>query len=88
MNTDRPVNMIVAFMGSSALSVILGGIWLAAHGSSLPDALIALGGVALGNLGTFLVSTRGAGEPPQEVQVVNQPDAPVPVDTTQPVNLP
>lgn len=74
------VRLIVVFMGTIAAIVVLGGIYLADHDKSLTDALIALGGVALGNLGTFLVSTRGAGESPQDVTVVNPPSDPAQVE--------
>lgn len=72
------IRMIVAFMGIEALIALGGGMWLAAHEKSLPDALIALGGVALGNLGTFLVSARSSVDT-QAVNVV-KPNDPMPVD--------
>lgn len=82
MNTDRlTIRLIVSFMGIIAVGIVYGGIWLADHNSSLPDALIALGGVALGNLGTFLVSSR-TGTDAQDVTVVNEAADPVPVDPT------
>ncbi len=80
--TDRiTIRMIVLFMGLASLAVIAGGIFLANDERSLPDALIALGGVALGNLGTFLVSTRGSGDA-EPVTVVNTPDDAVPGNPT------
>lgn len=80
MTDHFTVRLIVSFMGTIALAIVLGGIYLAVRERSLPDALITLGGVALGNIGTFLVSTRGSGDAPQDVTVVNQPDNAVPVE--------
>lgn len=79
MSDKLTLRMIVGFMGAVALAVVGGIIWLADHGKTLTDAGIALGGVALGNLGTFLVSTHGSNEP-AAVEVVNPPAAPVPVE--------
>lgn len=79
--TDRfVVRAVVVFLGVITLSVVWGGIWLADHGQTLGDALIAMGSGALGGLTGFLVSSRSSGAEPQEVQVVNAPADPVPVD--------
>lgn len=72
------VRMIVAVLGFIAVTIVVGGIWLANEDKSLTDALIAIGAGAVGSLSSFLVSTRGGSSEP--VTVTNPPTAPVPVE--------
>lgn len=58
------------FMAFTALVTVLGGIALAFVGKTLPDALIALGGMALGGL-------RGGQPDVQPVSGVNGEPLPV-----------
>lgn len=77
--TDRfVVRVVVIFLGTIALTIVGGGIWLAFKDHSLPDSLISMGGGALGGLTAFLVSTRTTGDT-QPVQVMNDPGDAVPV---------
>lgn len=81
MTDNLTVRMIVVFMGTAALLVLAGGVWLASAERSLPDALIALGGVALGNLGTFLVSTRTGASSGEGGTVTASVDVTAPTDS-------
>ena len=57
--TDRfTVRSVVVFLGVVVVMVVAGCIWLTAHDKQLPDALISLGGVALGGLTGFLISSK------------------------------
>lgn len=79
--TDR---FLVRMIAGGLLAVVVICVAAIALVQLSDQRLTIVGGIgttALGALTAFLVSTRsGAGDPPQEVQVVNQPDAPVPVD--------
>lgn len=57
-NDSFVVRAVVVFLGLIALTVVGGGIWLAAYERSLGDALIAMGSGALGGLTGFLISSR------------------------------
>ncbi len=58
MSTDRlTVQMVVAFIGLFGLLTIGGLIALAYAGRSIPDPLSALGGAAVGALGSLLART-------------------------------
>lgn len=58
MSTDRlTVQMVVAFIGLFGLLTIGGLIALAYVGRSIPDPLSALGGAAVGALGSLLART-------------------------------
>lgn len=80
--TDRRVVLIVVLMlGTFALGGLGALTWLV-HGKTPGDQLAIIAGpmgVALGALSAVLVSTRTQ-DPPQNVQVVNAPNNPVPVD--------
>lgn len=58
MSTDRlTVQMVVGFIGLFGLFTIGGVILLAYEGRSIPDPLSALGGAAVGALGSLLART-------------------------------
>lgn len=57
MTSKLTVNMIVAFLGLTAILTIVGGFVLSMADKSIPDALIALGSAGLGALGTLLART-------------------------------
>lgn len=58
MSTDRlTVQMVVAFIGLFGLLTIGGLILLAYEGRAIPDPLSALGGAAVGALGSLLART-------------------------------
>lgn len=79
MTGDRfTVRAIALGLLAIALVVVLGSLYLVNNGRAIPDSLIAIGSAALGGASTFLVSTRSGGEPPAEVQVMNEPGDPVP----------
>lgn len=73
------VRLVILFLGLFALTTLLGGIYLAAVGKAIPDALIAMGGTAIGAVGGILSRTSAG---PTEVTVVNPADEPVPVEDT------
>lgn len=74
---------VVLFLGSFAILGLGGLIWLIDHGSVKDAALLAIiagpTGGALGALGTLLARV-GPGDGTQQVQVVNAPTDPVPVE--------
>lgn len=78
--TDRfTVRAVVLFLGMTVVMVVAGCIWLTAHDKQLPDALISTGGVALGGLTGFLISSKSGTSDTQPVQVMNQTGDAVPV---------
>lgn len=83
MSTDRfTVRLIATGLLLIAVLVVCGGFWLTDHEHTIPDALIAIGSGALGGVSTLLASTstRHADDPPQPVNVVNEPADPVAVE--------
>lgn len=77
--TERAVAVL---LGTFAIVGLLELGWLVDHGDVKDGALLAIiatpVGVALGALGSLL--TRMSGGPPQDVNVVNQPDEPLPIE--------
>lgn len=94
MTDPATVRAVVRYLGLAALLLIsidyllLRQVISQGAGKGTIDAatlgaigsMSTLTGTVLGALGAVLVSTRTGGEPPQEVQVVNQPDDAVPVE--------
>ena len=56
-NDTLTVRLVVVFIAMIVLSVIVGTVVLTLYSKSMPDAVIALGGVGLGALGAMLAST-------------------------------
>lgn len=77
MTEIRNISLVIIFLGLTTLTIVGGGVYLAAAEKGIPDALIGLGGTSLGALGAMLSKTSTG---PQPVQVINQPANPVPVD--------
>lgn len=80
--TDRfTVRAVVIFLGVGMLVGLIGLIWLVGTTSVKDAALLAViagpTGTALGSLGTLLARTGGEA---QDVNVINPPTDPVPVD--------
>ena len=82
MQTDRfTVNAVVVGLIILGLSVVAGAVLLTLEDKVVSDALWGLAGTAVGALGSLLARTSTNDES-TPVHVVNQPDAPVPVDDT------
>lgn len=63
--TDRfTIRAVVMYLGLVVVLSLVGGFVLSFVGKQIPDALIGLGSVALGSLGTLLART---GSEPQQV---------------------
>lgn len=77
MTELRNISLVIIFLGLTTLTIVGGGVYLAAAEKTIPDALIGLGGTSLGALGAMLSKTSTG---PQPVQVVSPLAAPVPVD--------
>lgn len=77
MTEQRTILAVIIFLGTLSLLVVGGGVFLTATDHAIPDALIAIGGGAVGALSSILARTSSG---PDAVQVVNRPDDPVPVD--------
>jgi hypothetical protein len=79
---------VISTIGVNATLLNLGVLvlcgWFVATKQDIPNlllgALIANSGSALGSLSSVLNSTRSSSDAAQAVQVVNEPDQPVPVD--------
>lgn len=50
--------LVIAFMGVSALTIIVGALMLSYWGKPIPEPIWGLGGAALGSLGTLLTGHR------------------------------
>lgn len=74
------VRLVIIFLGIATLIIIGGGVFLAAQEKGIPDALIGLGGTALGALGAMLSKTSAPPTGPQEVRVVESAADPVVVE--------
>lgn len=85
MTEHRTVQAVIGVLGLLALSVVIGGIYLAAVDRSLPGELIAIGSAAAGAVGGILSKTSSG---TQEVEVVNAQRDPVPVDLPEPDDIP
>lgn len=80
MSTDRlTVQMVVAFIGLFGLITISGVILLAYEGRSIPDPLSALGGAAVGALGSLLARTSTVERPEDKSSVERSEEAKPPV---------
>lgn len=78
MESDKfSVRAVVVVLGAVVLVVVLGEVWLASTGTSIPDSLDRLGFAALGAVGAMLAKTSTG---PADVVVQNEPGQPVPVD--------
>ncbi len=76
MSTDRlTVQMVVAFIGLFGLITISGVILLAYEGRSIPDPLSALGGAAVGALGSLLARTSTVERPEAKSSVQSSDEA-------------
>lgn len=75
----RNISLVILFIGIITTVIVGGVVWLAHNERAIPDALIALGAGGMGSLGTLLSKTSSSLE---QVQVVNPPSAPVPVEPT------
>lgn len=76
MSTDRlTVQMVVAFIGLFGLITISGVILLAYEGRSIPDPLSALGGAAVGALGSLLARTSTVERPEDKPSVQSSDEA-------------
>ena len=77
--TDGRIPLIVVV--TLAVVVVLGEAamaYLAFTGTAIPDQLDRIATLAIGALAAILATTRGTD--PAPVQVMNEPDEPVPVD--------
>lgn len=50
--------MIIAALGLTVIATVIGAILLASTGTSIPDAVVALGSAAIGGMAGFLVPTH------------------------------
>lgn len=66
-------NLLIAFLGMTVLTAMVGGLVLSALDKTVPDQIIALGAGALGALGTAFVRPP-TGEP-EPVVIEGQPVA-------------
>lgn len=78
MNDQSTVRLVIGVLGFLALTVVIGAIVLVMGDKDMPEALIAMGSVAVGAVAGIL--SRTGGDTPQPVQVMNAPADPVPVD--------
>lgn len=81
MNDAPTVRIVIGVLGLLALLVVAGGIVLALNDKSLPGELIAIGSAAAGTVGGILAKSETG---PQEVQVMNEVEDPIPVDPDPP----
>lgn len=73
---DRTVTLaVLVILGAVSLAVVVGGLVLAMNDKSLPGELIAIGAGGVGAIAGLLAPAGRS-----EVEVVNRPDKPVPVD--------
>ncbi len=80
MSTDRlTVQMVVAFIGLFGLITISGVILLAYEGRSIPDPLSALGGAAVGALGSLLARTSTVDRGEDKSSMAKEDEAKPPV---------
>lgn len=77
MNTSA-FKLLIGFLGATVIICALGGLVLTGMSKTVPDSIIGLGSAALGGLTAAFL--RPPFEEPQNVNVVNRPDDPVPVD--------
>lgn len=79
--TDRKtVLAVVILLGLLGIVCVGGAIVLAAFDKSIPDGIWTIGAGSAGALGAVLASTRTTPDAPAQVQVMNRPNDPVPVD--------
>jgi hypothetical protein len=86
----RVVRTVVYFLGTAALALIAGLLWLVhsviardqptAESIAMISSVGTLAGTTLGALGALLVSTRSGPTEAAPVTVVNKTSDPVPVD--------
>ena len=80
MNSQQTVQLVLTILGLVAITIVCGAVYVAVIGQTLPGELyLALGG-ALGAVSGMLSQTNATPAGGQPVQVVNPPEAPVPVD--------
>lgn len=84
MTNSKVVLTVVVLLGVFTLTGLLGVIWLLDHDTPVASVAIVSGltGTGLGALATLLASTRSTADPPQDVTVVNPPEAPAQVEVT------
>lgn len=83
MNSDHAIpRIVVATLAAVVIIGVAAMSYLATTQTPIPDQLDRLVVGAMGALGAILATTRAAGDPPAEVQVVNEADEPVPVEAT------
>ncbi len=58
MTSKTTVLAVVVFLGLVSLSIVIGGILLAADSKTVPSELVAMGSAALGALAGILSSSR------------------------------
>jgi hypothetical protein len=58
LNDQKTVRLVIALLGAVALLTVAGGIYLTSDGEEIPDALWAIGSLALGALGGLLSQTN------------------------------
>ena len=82
MNPDLfPTRVVVLALALVVVGGLASIVWLASTQTTIPDALDRLVFTSLGSLGTLLAKTTyDYMKPTQEVEVMNTPENPVPVD--------
>lgn len=79
MKNDRfTIRGVIVILGLVAVGALLAGSVLAYQGKPIPDFIVATLGAAVGAVGSLLAKTSL--DSTQDVQVVNEPGDPVPVD--------
>ena len=76
MNDQSTVRLVIGLLGLLALATVVGGICLAFTDRGLPGELIAIGSAAAGSIAGILSHTSSDA---QDVNVVNEPAEPIPV---------
>ena len=82
MNDITIVRSVISWLGRIAFTGLLGIIFLVHNDAPVASiAVVAtIAGGAAGSMGTLLATTGTKAMPTQQVEVVNAPDAAVPVD--------
>lgn len=71
---DKITFAVIIMLGAVGILVVVGGLVLAYNDKALPGELIAIGAGAVSAIAAILAN------PGRQVEVVNEPDNPVPVD--------
>lgn len=82
MTDKSTVNLVIVILGIIATILVAGAIFLTFQEKAVPGELWTLAGGAVGAFSSMLARTSSGGDA-QEVQVVNSPAEPVPVDAGQ-----